>query len=157
MQPITPCLWFDRQAEEAAEFYVSLLPDSKITAVSYYGDGVPDRAGTALTVAFELNGSPFTALNGGPEFTFNESVSFQVHCDTTEQLDELWARLTEGGEESRCGWLKDRYGLSWQVIPAGFEAVLSDPDPERAGRAMQAMMGMSKLDIDALRAAADGS
>ncbi|MDX6274409.1 MAG: hypothetical protein QOJ92_1619 [Frankiales bacterium] len=157
MEPITPCLWFDTAAEEAAEFYVSLLPDSKITAVSRYPDGSGDRSGTVLTVAFELNGQPFTALNGGPEFTFNEAISFQIHCDTTEQLDDLWTRLTEGGEENQCGWLKDRYGLSWQVIPAGFEQLLSDPDPGRSQRAMQAMMSMRKLDIDAMRAAADSA
>ena len=154
MKPITPCLWFDTEAEQAAEYYVSLFPDSRVTAVSRYPQGSP-RAGDVLTVAFDLAGRPFTALNGGPEFTFTEAISLQVECETAEQFDELWDRLADGGKVDQCGWVKDRYGLSWQVIPAGFLEIITDPDPARAGRAMQAMMSMQKLDVDALRAAAD--
>jgi predicted 3-demethylubiquinone-9 3-methyltransferase (glyoxalase superfamily) len=156
MSRIATNLWFDDQALEASELYVSLVPNSRITDVSRYGDGAPMPAGTVLTVAFELDGQRFLALNGGPQFSFTEAVSVVVTCADQLEVDRLWAALTEGGEEGSCGWCKDRFGLSWQVVPEGLPQVLGDPDPERAGRAMQAMMGMSKLDLPALQAAADG-
>jgi len=156
-QKITPCLWFDTEAEPAAEFYCSVFPSSKILSVSRYGEGGPREAGLALTVEFELDGVRFTALNGGPQFTFDEAVSFQVDCAGQDDVDYYWEKLTEGGEEGRCGWCKDRFGLSWQVVPAGMSEIFSDPDREAAGRAMDAMMTMSKLDIGALRAAAEGA
>ncbi|MET9111799.1 VOC family protein [Streptomyces zhihengii] len=157
MPRITPNLWFDTQGKEAAEFYVSVFPDSRITHVSYYGEAGPGPAGTVLTVDFVLGGSPFTAINGGPQFTFTEAVSLLVDCANQEEVDHYWARLGEGGQEGPCGWLKDRYGLSWQVVPAALGELLEDPDPERAQRAMKAMLGMHKLDVAALRAAADGA
>ena len=157
MPGITPNLWFDSEAEEAAEFYVSVFPRSEITGISYYGDAGPGPTGTVLTVAFVLDGQPFTALNGGPAFTFSEAISFVVDCADQDEVDHYWARLSEGGEESQCGWLKDRFGVSWQVVPAGMGEVMGDPDPERAQRAMKAMLGMKKLDLAALRAAADGA
>ena len=153
---IVPNLWFDTQAEEAAEFYVSIFDNSRITNVSRYTEAGPGEPGTVMTVAFELDGLPFVGINGGPEFTFDEAVSFQIDCETQEEVDYYWDRLTDGGEEVQCGWLKDRYGLSWQVVPTGMEELFEDPDPERARRAMDAMLGMVKLDIAALRAAADG-
>ena len=157
MTSMTTCLWFDDQAEAAAALYVDVFGGS-ITNVSRYGDGGPDNAGTVLTVDLELAGRTFTLLNGGPaHYGFTEAVSVQVHCDSQEQADGYWERLTaDGGEESRCGWLKDPYGFSWQIIPAGFDAALGDPDPERSRRAMQAMMTMNRLDVAAMRAAADG-
>lgn len=157
MPRITPNLWFDTEGEEAAEFYVSVFPDSRITHVSYYGEAGPRPAGTVLTVDFELDGKPFTALNGGPQFPFTEAVSLLVDCADQEEVDHYWSRLGEGGQEGPCGWLKDRYGLSWQVVPAALGELLGDPDPERAQRAMKAMLGMHKLDVAALRAAADGA
>ncbi|MGW2118464.1 VOC family protein [Streptomyces zhihengii] len=157
MPRITPNLWFDTQGKEAAEFYVSVFPDSRITHVSYYGEAGPGPAGTVLTVDFVLDGMPFTAINGGPQFTFTEAVSLLVDCADQEEVDHYWARLGEGGQEGPCGWLKDRYGLSWQVVPAALGELLEDPDPERAQRAMKAMLGMHKLDVAALRAAADGA
>lgn len=154
---IVPNLWFDTEAQEAAEFYVSVFGgDSRITKVTRYTDAGPREAGTVMTVEFELDGQPFIGINGGPQFTFDEAVSFQIDCETQEEVDRFWALLTAGGEESRCGWLKDRYGLSWQVVPTGWEEILSDPDPERGRRAVEAMFTMRKLDIAALRAAADG-
>ncbi len=153
---ITPSLWFDTEAEEAAAFYVSVFDDSRIVSVSRYTEAGPRPAGMAMMVEFELGGRRFTAINGGPQFTFDEAISFQITCDTQDELDRLWEALTDGGSESRCGWLKDRYGLSWQVIPAGMGELFSDPDPERVRRATEAMLAMSKLDIAALRAAADG-
>lgn len=153
MERITPCLWFDGKAEEAAEFYVSLFPDSKITEVVPYPEGI--AAGT-MTVVFELNGQQYVGLNGGPQFTFNEAVSFQIHCDDQAEVDRLWAALTEGGEEGPCGWLKDRYGLSWQVIPVRLLELVQDRDPGRARRAMDAMMTMQKIDVATIEAAADG-
>ena len=153
---ITPCLWFDGQAEEAAHFYTSVFKNSKITDVSRYGEGAPVPAGTALTVAFELDGRPFTALNGGPQFQFNEAISLQVPCETQDEVDEYWTRLGEGGAEGQCGWLKDRYGLWWQLVPTALPGILGGPDAEGAARAMAAMMGMQKLDIAALQAAYDG-
>ncbi|MFI1676123.1 MULTISPECIES: VOC family protein [unclassified Streptomyces] len=156
MPTITPSLWFDLQGEEAANFYVSVFPNSGIKSVSYYGEGAPRPAGTVLTVEFVLDGRPYTALNGGPDFTFNEAVSFQILCADQAEVDHYWTKLSEGGEEGPCGWLKDKYGLSWQVVPTVLNELLTDPDAERARRAMQAMLGMKKLDVAALRAAADG-
>jgi predicted 3-demethylubiquinone-9 3-methyltransferase (glyoxalase superfamily) len=157
MPQITPNLWFDTQSEEAAEFYVSVFPNSKITNVSYYGEAGPRPAGTVLTVVFVLDGQEFTAINGGPEFTFDEAVSFLINCADQEEVDYYWDKLSEGGEESQCGWLKDKYGLSWQVVPAAMDELFTDPDPARADRAMKAMLGMRKLDVAALQAAADGA
>jgi predicted 3-demethylubiquinone-9 3-methyltransferase (glyoxalase superfamily) len=152
---ITPNLWFDTQGLAAAEFYVSIFPRSKITNVSYYGDAGPRDAGMVLTVEFVLDGQPFTALNGGPEYTFTEAVSLLVNCADQDEVDYYWAKLSEGGEEGPCGWLKDRYGLSWQIVPAGLAELLGDPNPARAQRAMKAMLAMKKLDLAAMRAAAD--
>jgi len=154
---ITPCLWFDTDGEEAARFYVSIFPDSEITNVSRYGEGGPRPAGTVLTVEFLLDGHPFTALNGGPEFTFDEAISFMIPCTDQTEVDYYWDRLTEGGEEGPCGWLKDKFGVSWQVVPEALVELLTDPDPGRAQRAMKAMMGMKKLDVAALREAADAA
>jgi predicted 3-demethylubiquinone-9 3-methyltransferase (glyoxalase superfamily) len=156
MPNITPNLWFDTQGLEAAEFYVSVFPNSKVTHVSYYGEAGPGPAGTVLTVAFVLDGQEFTAINGGPEFTFDEAVSFLINCEDQDEIDYYWSRLSEGGEESQCGWLKDRYGLSWQVVPRRLAELLTDPDKERAERAMGAMLGMRKIDLAELQAAADG-
>jgi predicted 3-demethylubiquinone-9 3-methyltransferase (glyoxalase superfamily) len=155
-QKITPNLWFDTEAEEAAGFYTSVFPNSRIVTVTHYTEAGPRPAGTVMTVEFELDGQRFVGINGGPEFTFDEAVSFQINCETQDEVDYYWQRLSEGGQEGPCGWLKDRYGLSWQVVPTGMEEVVADPDPERARRAMQAMLGMGKLDIAALRRAADG-
>ncbi len=156
-QRIVPNLWFDTEAEEAASFYVSVFKgDSRIMNVSRYPEGSPGPAGTVMTVEFQLDGQRFVAINGGPQFTFDEAVSFQIDCETQAEVDYYWDALTEGGSESQCGWCKDRYGLSWQVVPAGMDEVFNDPDPARAQRAMQAMLGMVKLDIGALRRAADG-
>jgi predicted 3-demethylubiquinone-9 3-methyltransferase (glyoxalase superfamily) len=156
MQKIITFLWFDSQAEEAAQFYTSLFDDSRIVSVARYGEGGPGPAGRAMTVKVELAGQEFLALNGGPHFRFNEAISLLVDCESQEEVDELWAKLTEGGEPSRCGWLKDRYGLSWQIIPTALPELLTDPDPARAQRAMQAMLGMQKIEIDELRRAAGG-
>jgi predicted 3-demethylubiquinone-9 3-methyltransferase (glyoxalase superfamily) len=152
---ITPCLWFDNQAEEAANFYVSVFKNSKIGNISRYGkEGFEvhrQKEGTALTVPFEINGQPFVALNGGPQFKFNESVSFQVFCDTQEEIDYYWKKLTDGGEESMCGWLKDKYGLSWQIIPSILPKLLTDPS--RAGRVTTAFLKMRKFNIAELEKA----
>ena len=156
MPAITPNLWFDLEAKEAAEFYCSVFPNSKVTNVTHYGEAGPRPAGTILTVDFVLDGQGFTAINGGPEFTFDEAVSLLISCKDQDEVDYYWDKLTEGGQESQCGWLKDKYGLSWQVAPAGLEELFSDSDPDRANRAMRAMLGMKKFDIAALRAAADG-
>jgi predicted 3-demethylubiquinone-9 3-methyltransferase (glyoxalase superfamily) len=156
MPRITPNLWFDTQGQEAAEFYVSIFPDSKITNVMYYSDAGPGPAGTVLTVDFVLDGQEFTAINGGPQFTFDEAISFLINCQDQEEVDYYWTKLTaDGGEESQCGWLKDRYGVSWQVCPVGMADALNDPDPARSERAMRAMLGMKKIDLAALHAAAD--
>ena len=157
MPTITPNLWFDTQGQEAAEFYCSIFPNSKITNITYYGEAGPGPAGTVLTVDFVLDGHEYTAINGGPLFTFNEAISLCVNCEDQDEVDSYWAKLTDGGEEVQCGWLKDRYGLSWQVCPKGMVELLNDPDPARSQRAMTAMLGMKKLDLAALRAAADGS
>jgi predicted 3-demethylubiquinone-9 3-methyltransferase (glyoxalase superfamily) len=154
---ITPWLWFDTQAEDAARFYTSVFGNSRITDTTRYSDASP-RPGQVMTVSFELDGEQFVALNGGPEFTFTEAVSFQVACESQQEVDRFWAALTaDGGEESQCGWLKDKFGLSWQIVPTQLGEILGDPDPERARRAMEAMLKMSKLDIAALRRAADGT
>ena len=153
---IVPNLWFDTQAEEAAAFYTSVFDNSRILNVARYSEAGPGEPGTVMTVEFELNGQRFVGINGGPQFTFDEAISFQITCDSQEELDSYWNRLSDGGQEGPCGWLKDRYGLSWQVVPDGMAELFNDPDPTRAQRAVQAMLGMKKLDIAALRAAADG-
>lgn len=155
MPRITPNFWFDTQGLEAAEFYVSVFPNSKITNVSHYTEAGPRPAVTVLTVDFVLDGQEYTAINGGPNFTFDEAISLLINCSDQDEVDYYWAKLTEGGEESQCGWLKDRFGLSWQVVPGGMGEILGDPDPERSRRAMEAMLGMKKLDLAAMRAAAD--
>ena len=156
MPKITPFLWFDNQAEEAANFYVSVFKNSKILDVSRYGEGGPGPAGQAMVVVFELDGQKFNALNGGPHFTFSEAVSFVVDCEDQAEVDHFWTKLSAGGQISQCGWLKDRYGLSWQIVPTALPRILSNPDPVKARRAMDAMMKMTKLDIAALEAAAVG-
>ena len=156
MPKITPNLWFDDNGLEAAEFYCSIFPSSKITSTVPYGEAGPGEEGKVMLVEFELDGQAYTAINGGPMFTFTEAISLLISCETQEEADRYWDALTEGGEESQCGWLKDRYGLSWQVFPVEAGAILADPDPARRERAMQAMFGMRRLDVAALRAAADG-
>jgi predicted 3-demethylubiquinone-9 3-methyltransferase (glyoxalase superfamily) len=157
MQPkIIPNLWFDTEAEEAAEFYVSVFDNSRIVGVTHYTEAGPREAGTVMTVEFELDGQRFVGINGGPEFKFDEAVSFEIRCETQEEIDYYWEKLTEGGSEGPCGWLKDRYGLSWQVVPTMLEELVADADRQRAKRAMEAMFGMRKLDVAALRQAADG-
>jgi len=157
MQKISPCLWFDNQAEEAANFYTSIFANSRVIDVQRYGDAGPGEKGSAMVVSFELEGQPFMALNGGPEFHFTEAISFYTNCADQREVDELWEKLISGGgEESQCGWLKDRFGLSWQIIPTQLPELLGDPDPERANRAMNAMLQMKKINIQALRDAADG-
>ncbi len=155
-QRITPNLWFDGQAEEAAAFYVSVFPNSRIVGTTRYPEGGPGPAGTVMTVEFELDGQRVVGINGGPQFRFTEALSLEISCADQAEVDHYWERLSEGGEEGPCGWLKDRYGLSWQVVPEGMDQLFADPDPARAQRAMQAMLGMRKLDAAALRAAADG-
>jgi predicted 3-demethylubiquinone-9 3-methyltransferase (glyoxalase superfamily) len=162
MQPITPCLWFDHQAEEAAKFYTSIFRKAKIGRIARYGvagRGVHGQPpGTVMTVAFELNGQPFTALNGGPVFKFNEAISLQVICETQEEIDYYWERLSTGGDENaqQCGWLKDKYGVSWQIIPAALVEMSSDPDPARSGRVMEAILKMKKINLDELKRAYAG-
>ncbi|GAA3240672.1 VOC family protein [Actinocorallia longicatena] len=157
MQKITTYLWFDGKAEEAAEFYASLFGDAKILDVQRWGDGGPYPAGTAMIVEFQLAGQRFLALNGGPQFTFTEAVSLYVSCETQDEVDELWSKFTaDGGEESQCGWLKDRFGLSWQIIPTALPELISGPDQAGAQRAMQAMLGMQKIDVRVLQQAYDG-
>jgi len=155
MPKISPFLWFDNQAEEAANFYVSIFKNSAILSVSRYGEGGPQPAGTAMSVSFELDGLEFQALNGGPMFTFNEAISLFVSAETQDEIDDLWERMTSGGEPSRCGWLKDKFGLSWQIVPPVLGELLGDADPAKAGRVMQAMLGMTKIDIAGLRAASE--
>ena len=155
-QRIVPNLWFDTQAEEAANFYISVFKNSRIVSIAHYTAAGPGPEGSVLTVEFELDGQRFVGINGGPQFTFSEAVSFQIDCDGQDEIDYYWERLTDGGEESQCGWLKDRYGLSWQVVPKGMDELFSHPDKERARRAMEAMFGMKKLDVAALQRAADG-
>jgi predicted 3-demethylubiquinone-9 3-methyltransferase (glyoxalase superfamily) len=160
MQKISPCLWFDSQAEDAAKFYVSVFKNSKITAmitaISHYGESGPGPAGSVMTIAFELDGQDFTALNGGPYFKLNEAVSFMVDCADQAEVDHYWNALIKGGQPSQCGWLKDRFGLSWQVVPRIVGEVLSGSDPAKANRVMAAVMQMVKLDVAKLEAAANG-
>lgn len=155
-QKIIPNLWFDTEAEAAAGFYTSVFKDSRIVGKTHYPEDAPREAGMVMTVEFELNGQRFVGINGGPEFTFSEAVSFQIDCADQEEIDYYWERLSEGGSEGPCGWLKDRFGLSWQVVPTGMGELFADPDPERAHRAMQAMLKMGKLDVAELQRAADG-
>ncbi len=153
MQKITPYLWFDHQAEEAARFYTSIFQNSKMGSVSRFGEGGPLPAGTVMTVSFELEGQEFVALNGGPQFKFTEAVSFLVSCETQDEVDYYWEKLSEGGEEQPCGWLKDKYGLSWQVVPTILGQLLQDQDAEKARRVTEAMLQMKKIDIETLRQA----
>jgi predicted 3-demethylubiquinone-9 3-methyltransferase (glyoxalase superfamily) len=154
MQEIIPCLWFDTEGEEAASFYTSVFPNSRIVDVSRYGSAGPRPEGTVMTVTFELEGQKYVALNGGPEFTFNEAISFQVMCESQEEVDAFWSKLTEGGEEGPCGWLKDRFGVSWQIVPTALTELLADPDREKSQRVMAAMLNMKKIEIDGLERAA---
>jgi predicted 3-demethylubiquinone-9 3-methyltransferase (glyoxalase superfamily) len=156
-QRIVPNLWFDTEAEEAAAFYISVFENSRIVNVTHYTEAGPREAGTVMTVEFELDGQRFVGINGGAEFKFDEAVSFAIECETQEEIDYFWERLTNGGEEGPCGWAKDRFGLSWQVVPTGMEELFADPDTSKAERAMRAMLGMRKIDVAALRSAADGS
>lgn len=157
MPNITPFLWYDTQAEEAANFYVSIFPNSRIGHVSRYGDAGPGPKGGVMVVQFELDGKPFLALNGGPHFKFTEAVSFTIDCKDQQEVDYYWSKLSaDGGQESMCGWLKDKFGLSWQVVPSALGQLMSDPDREKAKRAMEAMLKMKKLDIAALQRAHDG-
>jgi predicted 3-demethylubiquinone-9 3-methyltransferase (glyoxalase superfamily) len=156
MQKITPFLWFDHQAEEAMHFYTSILKNSKIGKVSRYGDSGPGPKGSVMTASFELDGQEFVALNGGPLFKFTEAVSFLVRCENQAEVDELWEKLSAGGQPSRCGWLKDKFGLSWQIQPIALMELLSDPDPVKSARVMQAMLQMTKIDIAKLKAAHAG-
>jgi predicted 3-demethylubiquinone-9 3-methyltransferase (glyoxalase superfamily) len=154
MQKITPFLWFDTEGEEAARFYTSVFPNSKIVEVTHYGSAGPRPDGMVMTVSFELDGQRFVALNGGPEFSFSEAISFEVSCETQDEVDSYWNRLSEGGEEGPCGWLKDRFGVSWQIVPTVLEELLTDPDTEKAQRVMAAMLKMTKIEIDGLERAA---
>jgi len=156
MQKITTFLWFDDKAEEAANFYVSLFKNSKIDTMSRYGDAGPGPKGSVMVVQFQLDGQQFTALNGGPIFKFTEAISLMVNCETQEEVDRLWDKLSEGGQKSQCGWLKDKYGLSWQIIPTVLGKLMSDPDREKAGRVMKAMLQMTKIDIATLQKAYEG-
>jgi predicted 3-demethylubiquinone-9 3-methyltransferase (glyoxalase superfamily) len=153
LQKITPFLWFNDQAEEAMSFYTAIFKNSKINSVSRYGEGGPGPQGSVMSATFELNGQEFMALNGGPLFTFTEAISFFVNCETQAEVDDLWEKLSEGGEESQCGWLKDKYGLSWQIVPSILGELLNDPDAEKAQRVMNAMLQMKKIDIDGLKLA----
>ena len=155
MPELTPMLWFDTEAEQAAEFYTSVFSNSKIVEVTHYGSAGPRPAGMVMTVVFELDGQKFVALNGGPDFSFSEAISFVVYCETQEEVDTYWETLSEGGEEGPCGWLKDKFGLSWQVTPTALPRLLADPDTEKAQRVMAAMLEMKKIDIEALERAAE--
>ncbi len=154
MSTITPSLWFDTQGEEAAAHYTSIFKNSRILHTARYGEAGPRPAGSVMTVSFELDGQKFLALNGGPEFTFSEAISFQVDCRSQDEVDEYWSRLGDGGEEGPCGWLKDRYGVSWQIVPRRLTELLGDPDPETSQRVMRAMLAMKKIDIATLEQAA---
>jgi predicted 3-demethylubiquinone-9 3-methyltransferase (glyoxalase superfamily) len=155
-QRITTNLWFDTESEEAAAFYTSIFPNSRIVSTAHYTEAGPREAGMVMTVEFELDGQRFVAINGGDQFKFSEAISLQVNCEDKDEVDYYWEKLTDGGEEGPCGWCRDRFGLSWQVTPQGMDEIFGDPDPKRAERAMKAMFGMKKLDVEALRAAADG-
>ena len=154
MPAITPCLWFDTEGEEAANFYTSVVKNSRILDVTRYGEAGTRDAGTVMTVTFELDAQKFVALNGGPDFTFSEAISFQIECHSQEEVDEYWSRLSEGGEEGPCGWLKDRFGLSWQIVPTRLTELIQDTDPETSQRVMAAMLQMRKIDIETLEQAA---
>ena len=157
MQRLRPCLWFDTEAAEAAELYTSIFPNSRIVDVARYGSAGPRPEGMVMTVAFELDGQPILALNGGPDFTFTEAVSFEVECADQAEVDRYWDKLTDGGEEGPCGWLKDRYGLSWQIVPKALTELIADPDREKSQRVMKAMLEMKKIDVAALERAAAGA
>jgi predicted 3-demethylubiquinone-9 3-methyltransferase (glyoxalase superfamily) len=154
MPEITPFLWFDTEGEEAAKFYTSVFPNSKIVDVARYGSAGPRPEGMVMTVSFELDGQKFVALNGGPEFTFNEAISFEVSCKDQEEVDTYWSKLSEGGEEGPCGWLKDKFGVSWQIVPTRLIELVNDPDREKSQRVMAAMLSMKKIEIDGLERAA---
>ena len=154
MQKLTPCLWFDTEGEDAATFYTSVFPNSRILEVAHYGSAGPRAEGTVMTVSFELDGQEFIALNGGPDFTFNEAISFEVSCESQEEVDRFWSTLSEGGEEGPCGWLKDKFGVSWQIVPTRLVELLTDTDREKAQRVMAAMLKMRKIEIDELERAA---
>ena len=157
MQKIVPFLWFDGKAEEAANFYVSIFKNARIGTARRYGEAGPGPKGSVMSVEFELDGQPFIALNGGPHFTFSPAISFFVNCETQEEVDELWDRLSAGGRKDRCGWLQDKFGLSWQIIPTALGKLMSDPDPEKSKRVMNAMLQMSKIDINGLQQAHDNA
>ena len=157
MQRITTCLWFDTEGEEAATFYTSVFPNSRILDVARYGSAGPRPEGTVMTVSFELDGQEFVALNGGPEYTFSEAISFQVSCGTQEEVDAFWSMLSDGGEEGPCGWLKDRFGVSWQIVPTALPRLLQDLDREKSQRVMEAMLKMQKIEIDVLERTAAGT
>jgi len=156
MQKITPFLWFDNQAEEAMNFYVSIFKNSKVLSVNRYGEGAPAPKGTVMTANFQLEGQAFTALNGGPMFKFTPAISFVVHCETQAEVDEYWAKLSAGGKENQCAWLDDKFGVSWQIVPNALIELLSDPDPVKSGRVMQAMLQMKKIDVEKLKQAYEG-
>jgi predicted 3-demethylubiquinone-9 3-methyltransferase (glyoxalase superfamily) len=155
MQKITPFLWFDNEAEEAANFYVSIFKNSMITNVSRYGDAGPGPKGSVMIVSFQLEGQEFIALNGGPQFKFTPSISLYVNCESQEEVDQLWEKVSAGGRKERCGWLQDRYGLSWQIVPTALQKLMSDPNPKKAAGVMQAMLQMDKIDIKRLQEAHD--
>ena len=156
MPRITPNLWFDTESKEAAEFYVSVFPNSEITNISYFGEAGPRPAGTVLTVDFVLDGQQYTAINGGPEFTFDEAISFQVNCESQDEVERFWAKLSDGGQEGPCGWLKDKFGVSWQIVPRPLmDEMLGDPDVEKVQRVMKAVLGMGMIDSAELRRVAD--
>ena len=156
MNKITPFLWFEHQAEEAAEFYVSLFPGSKITSINRYAEGSPGPAGKVMTVSFDLAGLPFTALNGGPVYQFSSATSFVIHCSTAEEVDHYWDALSKGGEQQMCGWVVDRFGVTWQVVPTALMEMLSDPDPAKVQRVSEVMLKMVKLDLNELQRAFEG-
>ena len=156
MQKITPFLWFDNQAEEAMNFYVAIFKNSKVLSINRYGDGAPAPKGTVMTANFELDGQIFTALNGGPMFKFSPAISFVVHCETQEEVDEYWEKLSAGGKENQCAWLDDKFGVSWQIVPNALIELLNDPDPVKSGRVMQAMLQMKKIDVEKLKQAYEG-
>jgi predicted 3-demethylubiquinone-9 3-methyltransferase (glyoxalase superfamily) len=155
MQKITPFLWFNDKAEEAMNFYISIFKNSKVGRISRYGEGGPGPKGMVMSATFQLEGQKFMALNGGPQFPFTEAISLYVDCTTQSEVDELWEKLSEGGEKGRCGWLKDKFGLSWQIIPSALGEMLGDPDPVKSGKVMKAMLTMKKIDIEALKQARD--
>ncbi len=156
MQKITPFLWFDTEAEEAMNHYVSIFKNSKVLSVAHYGEAGPGPNGSVMTATFELEGQEYVALNGGPHFKFTEAISFVLNCDTQDEVDYFWEKLSAGGEKSRCGWLKDKFGLSWQVVPRLLEELMSDPDPEKSKRVMQAMLKMDKIEVEPLKRAYEG-